>query len=79
MNVVFFKSAPVSAINHGQRPSSVHPDIRNKYFWGGKLWTNSYFVETIGNATEEVIRKYVQDQLKTMDKEEKTGWPLALF
>jgi len=27
---------------------------------GGKLWTQSYFVETIGNANEEVIRAYVQ-------------------
>jgi putative transposase len=38
------------------------------YFWGGKLWTKSYFVETIGNVTEEVIRKYVQDQLIELDR-----------
>jgi len=37
----------------------IHPEVKKKYFWGGKLWTQSYFVETIGNATEEVIRKYV--------------------
>ena len=36
---------------------------KQKYFWGGKLWTQSYFVETIGNANEEVIRNYVPDQL----------------
>ncbi len=22
-----------------------YPDIKKKYFWGGKLWTQSYFVE----------------------------------
>jgi len=57
----------------------VHPKIKKKYFWGGKLWTQSYFVETIGNANEEVIRKYVQDQLKVMDKGEKFSSQLGLF
>jgi len=27
----------------------LRPEIKKKYFWGGKLWTQSYFVETIGN------------------------------
>ena len=57
----------------------LHPEIKRKYFWGGKLWTKSYFVETIGNATEEVIRKYVQDQLKVMDKSEKSSKQLRLL
>ena len=57
----------------------LHPEIKKKYFWGGKLWTQSYFVETIGNASEEVIRKYVQDQLKVMNKSEKPSSQLGLF
>jgi putative transposase len=57
----------------------LHPAIKKKYFWGGKLWTQSYFVETIGNASEEVIRKYVQDQLKVMNKGEKSSSQLGLF
>lgn len=57
----------------------LHPEIKRKYFWGGKLWTQSYFVETIGNASEEVIRQYVQDQLKVMDKGEKSSSQLGLF
>jgi len=57
----------------------LHPEIKKRYFWGGKLWTQSYFVETIGNASEEVIRKYVQDQLKVMDKGEKSSSQLGLF
>ena len=36
-------------------------EIKKKYFWGGKLWIQSYFVETIGNANEEVIGAYVQN------------------
>ncbi len=47
-----------------------YPEIKKRYFWGGKLWTQSYFVETIGNANENVIRAYVRDQLKHEKKED---------
>lgn len=59
----------------------MHLKVKKKYFWGGKLWTQSYFVETIGNANEEVIRKYVQDQLIVMDKAEQKAkqFQLPLF
>ena len=56
-----------------------HPDIKRRYFWGGKLWTQSYFVETIGNANEDVIRKYVRNQLKEMDSHEEKGTQLTLL
>jgi putative transposase len=49
----------------------MYPEIKRQYFWRGKLWTQSYFVETIGNANEDVIRQYVQDQLQVMDNGEK--------
>lgn len=58
---------------------NLYPDIKKKFFWGGKLWTQSYFVETIGNANEEVIRAYVKNQLKEMDKEENKYRQLKLF
>lgn len=57
----------------------LHTDIKKKYFWGGKLWTQSYFVETIGNANEEVIRAYVKNQLIHMDKVEAKSNQLKLF
>ena len=57
----------------------IRPEIRRKYFWEGKLWTQSYFVETIGNANEEVIRQYVQNQLKVMDGMEGRFEQLSLF
>ena len=56
-----------------------YPEIKKRYFWGGKLWTQSYFVETIGNANEEVIRAYVQGQLKEHKKKEKIPQQLDLF
>ena len=55
------------------------PDIKRKYFWGGKLWTQSYFVESIGNANEETIREYVQNQLVELDKRESKSKQLGLF
>ena len=57
----------------------IYPEIKKKYFWGGKLWTQSFFVETIGNANEEVIRKYVREQLKKMDVQEEKWKQLRLL
>jgi putative transposase len=57
----------------------LHPEIKKKYFWGGKLWTQSFFVETIGNANDEVIRKYVRGQLKEMDAQEEKWKQLRLL
>ena len=57
----------------------LYTDIKKRYFWGGKLWTQSYFVETIGNAMEDIIRKYVQNQLVELDKKEAHGNQLGLF
>ena len=57
----------------------LRPEIKKKYFWGRKLWTQSYFVETIGNANEEVIRAYVQNQLNEMTKKEEKALQLGLF
>jgi len=41
-----------------------YPDIESKFFWGGKLWSPSYYVETIGKRNEEAVKKYIQNQLK---------------
>ena len=57
----------------------LRPEIKNKYIWRGKLWTQSYFIETIGNANEEVIRAYVQNQLKAMNKHEDRAQQQGLF
>jgi putative transposase len=57
----------------------IYPKIKKKYFWGGKLWTQSFFVETTGNATEEAIRKYVQNQLIELDRKEINSDQLDLF
>ena len=37
------------------------PDLTEK-LWKGKLWSNTYYVETIGSTCEENIRKYIENQ-----------------
>ena len=34
----------------------------NKQFWGQHLWARGYFVASIGNVTDEIIREYIQNQ-----------------
>lgn len=36
-------------------------------------------VESIGNANDEVIRKYVQEQLTELDRKESSSKQLGLF
>lgn len=57
----------------------IYPEIKRRYFWGGKLWTQSYFVETIGNVNEEMIREYVQNQLTEYEKKESKSKQIDLF
>ncbi len=57
----------------------LYPEIKRRYFWGGKLWTQSYFVETIGNASEDTIRAYVQNQLMVLDRHESKSRQLGLL
>ena len=62
-----------------QKFFALFPDVKKKYFWGGKLWTQSFFVETVGNTNDKIIREYVRNQLKTMDWVEEKSKQLALF
>jgi putative transposase len=41
------------------------PEIKN-YLWGGKFWSDGYFVSTVGaHSNEQMIKNYVQQQGKT--------------
>ena len=43
------------------------PEVK-KYLWGGKFWSDGYFVSTVGtHQTEEMIKNYVQQQGKPED------------
>jgi putative transposase len=46
-----------------------HPEIK-RMLWGGKFWTSGYYVNTVGQySNEEVIKAYVKNQ--GMEKEYK--------
>lgn len=34
------------------------------FLWKGKLWNPSYYIETVGDISEETIKKYIQNQSK---------------
>ncbi len=40
-----------------------HPELK-KQLWGGHLWNPSYYVGTVGNISEETVKKYIESQKK---------------
>lgn len=39
------------------------PELREQ-LWKGELWNHSYYVETVGCISDEVIQKYIENQNK---------------
>ncbi len=37
-----------------------HPELKKK--WHNEFWVTGYFVTTVGEITEEVAKKYIQEQ-----------------
>lgn len=33
-----------------------------EFLWGDSLWADGYFVETVGNVDEEVVKRYIRLQ-----------------
>ena len=48
-----------------------HPNLQNK--WNKAFWARGYYVATIGNVTEEAIRKYIAEQSEESKKEDSEG------
>ena len=45
-----------------------HPELQSK--WNKAFWARGYYVETIGNITEEAVKKYVNEQAEASRKED---------
>jgi putative transposase len=43
-----------------------------KQFWGQHLWAIGYFCATTGSVTQDTIKKYIEDQGKKEEDEDKT-------
>ena len=37
-----------------------HPELQSK--WDKAFWARGYYVETIGNVTDEAVQKYIKEQ-----------------
>ena len=38
------------------------PYIKKKYLWGGKFWSRSSFVATVGSVSLETVKQYIENQ-----------------
>ena len=58
------RSVSGSAVSQGQelhKLLSEYQSLRKRY-WGQHLWGRGYWVATSGNVTDEVWKKYIEDQ-----------------
>jgi|WetSurMetagenome_2_1015567.scaffolds.fasta_scaffold47365_3 putative transposase len=41
-----------------------HGDYMKRYYWSGKhyLWTRGYFISTIGDVSEKIVKNYIEGQ-----------------
>ena len=39
------------------------PNDRKK-LWKGHLWSNTFFMNTIGNVSEDIVEQYIKNQIK---------------
>ena len=59
--------APTSAIKALKGRSAFifikpHPEIRQSEYWGGHLWSPSYYMSTLGNMSKDVVENYINNQ-----------------
>ncbi len=48
-----------------------HPERQSK--WNKAFWARGYYVATVGNVTEDAIKKYIQEESEESRKEESEG------
>jgi len=39
-----------------------YPELKKFYSRSGSLWSSGYFISSVGNVSENTIRKYIEDQ-----------------
>ncbi len=45
-----------------------YPKFKKREYWGGNLWSQGYFIGTVGNVTKDAIKKYIQANTKLNTK-----------
>ena len=54
-----------------------HPEMQSK--WNKSFWARGYYVETIGNITDEAVQKYIKEQAEESRKEDSRGKEVPLY
>lgn len=44
------------------RKMQMEYEALRKRYWGQHMWARGYFCATVGTVTEEIIKKYIEDQ-----------------
>ena len=52
-----------------------HPELASK--WNRAFWARGYYVETIGNITDEAVQKYIKEQAEAIL--DRLGIPVSVF
>lgn len=42
-----------------------HPEIKQRQYWNGNLWSRSYYMSTLGNMSKETVENYINNQRDT--------------
>ena len=62
------KVSPLQIVHRLKQESTkrlwlLYPEILRKWFYRERtLWTDGYFVSSIGNVSQETVRKYIENQ-----------------
>lgn len=48
-----------------------HPEIKQKQYWGGHLWSRSYYIGPLGNMSKEIIERHIANQRTTKNNAER--------
>ena len=63
----------------GREIFRLHPEVKTM-LWGGQIWSSGYYINTVGqHGTEEVIKKYIEDQGRVNEYEKVYSNQLRLF
>ena len=56
-----------------------HPDVRTE-LWGGEFWGDGYYVGTVGHeVTEDVVKRYINNQGKESNHKPLESMQITLF
>lgn len=48
-----------------------HPELQSK--WNKSFWARGYYAATVGNITEDAIKKYIQEQSEESRRDDSEG------